>query len=320
MRTPAPDPIIAEIEQQIARGDAPWFPGVADQLVGAFWRGTAPLWTEEYGTARWLTGTVTGPRDGLALIATSGGALATLEQLPPPIRRRFSGFGFAAGFPIIAVVQSFAHALRWLEPWAGAREAVARLVRSIHPIVSAGPGYDCSHSDPALPFSIFLSVPLGERDEALRLAESILHETMHLQLSLIERHLPVVGEETSQGYSPWQRRPRPILGLVHGLYVFTCILHWLAMLSDEGRLDASDRNYIDRRRIEIAREIEQIAELPTSSALTSFGRELSAWLITRSMADAGLTSGAVRHRADSLSMATSRAGTIRLRRGPPSDR
>jgi hypothetical protein len=293
MWPPAADPIIAEIKQQIARGEAPWFRGAADQLVGALWRGTAPLWAEEYGTARWLTGTVTGPRDALALIVTGGGALATLEQLPPPIRKRFTGFGFADGLPTIAVIQSFAHALRWLEPSAGAREAVASLVRSIHPIESAGPGYDCSHSDPALPFSIFVSVPLGERDEALRLAESILHEAMHLQLSLIERHSPIVGEETSQGYSPWQRRHRPILGLVHGLYVFARILHWLAMLSDDGRLDAGDRNYIDRRRIEIAREIEQIAELPTSSALTSFGRELSAWLITRSMADAGLNSGAV---------------------------
>jgi HEXXH motif-containing protein len=138
-----------------------------------------------------------------------------------------------------------------------------------------------------------VSVPLGERDKTLRLAESILHEAMHLQLSLIERHAPIVGEETSKGYSPRQRRSRPILGVVHGLYVFACILRWLETLSDGGRLDMDHRGYVDRRRIEIAREIEQIAELPTSSALTLFGRGLSAWLITGSMADAKRISSAI---------------------------
>jgi hypothetical protein len=286
MRPRAPDPIVANIEQQIASNKAPWFPGLAHQLVRAFWQDTAYMRAEEYGTARWLTGAVAGPRDRVALIATAG-ALATLEQLPAPIRRRFTGLTFADGLPTVAVLQSFARALRWFEPSAGVCEAVAILVRAIHLIASAGPGYDCSHSDPALPFSIFVSVPLGERDEALRLAESILHEAMHLQLGLFERHAPIVGSARSESYSPWQGKPRPISGLMHGLYVFACIMRWLAVLPNSGRLKPEDRRYVDRRRIEIAREIKQIAALPTSPALTSFGRQLSLWLISRSMTDAG---------------------------------
>ena len=129
-RPRAPNPIVAEIEQQIARGEAPWFPGLAGQLASAFWRGTAGLRAEEYGTARWLTGAATDPRDRLALIATSRGAFATLEQLPAPIRQRFSGLGFADGLPTVAVLHSFADALCWLELTAGMREAVASLVRA----------------------------------------------------------------------------------------------------------------------------------------------------------------------------------------------
>jgi hypothetical protein len=321
MRPPAPDPIVAEIERQIARGEAPWFPGLAYQLATAFWRGTPRMRAEEYGSARWLTEAIACPRDELALITTAAGARAILEQLPPSIRQRFSGLRFADGLPMGEVVQSFAHALRWLEPPAGAPEAIASLVRTIHLIASTGPGYDCSHSDPALPFSIFVSVPLGERDEALRLAESILHEAMHLQLSLIERYAPVVGEKKRKGYSPWQRRLRPVSGVVHGLYVFGCILRWLTTLSNSARVKPEDRRYVDRRRVEIAREIEQIAELPTSPALTSFGRELSAWLIIKSKADAGTTSGAVAaSRCEPMDVRASRAGTTTRRRAPPGDR
>lgn len=47
--------------------------------------------------------------------------------------------------------------------------------------------YDVSHSTPVLPLSIFVSVPgADERHAELRLAESIIHEAMHLQLTFIE--------------------------------------------------------------------------------------------------------------------------------------
>jgi hypothetical protein len=52
------------------------------------------------------------------------------------------------------------------------------------------PGY-IRYSSPAIPFSIFVSVPpADERNVVARLAEAIIHEAMHLQLTLIEAIVP----------------------------------------------------------------------------------------------------------------------------------
>lgn len=125
---------------------------------------------------------------------------------------------------------------------------VELLVRSIHIISSRGPGYDCSHSEPTIPFSILVSVPLGERHAALRLAESILHEAMHLQLTLIEEDTDLVTSQVEESYSPWQQQLRPAQGLLHGLYVFAAIDDWLAAQQALPNLSVDDRTYVDRLR------------------------------------------------------------------------
>lgn len=108
----------------------------------------------------------------------------------------------------------------------GADAAVGTLVRSVHRVAPKAPGYDLSHSEPGLPFSVFVSIPAGEPSDAMRVAESLLHEAMHLQLTLIERHAPLITGE-GEAYSPWQQCVRPIQGIVHGLYVFGAIDDWL---------------------------------------------------------------------------------------------
>ena len=51
-----------------------------------------------------------------------------------------------------------------------------------------------------------------------------MHEALHLQLSLVERVLPMVvsnpGGESEQVFSPWAGDGRSVRGLLHGVYVF----------------------------------------------------------------------------------------------------
>ncbi|WP_455233704.1 aKG-HExxH-type peptide beta-hydroxylase [Geopseudomonas aromaticivorans] len=111
------------------------------------------------------------------------------------------------------------------------KKAIDALVKSIH-VIDAEPGYDVSFTDPGLAFSIFVSVPADNKNADLRLAESIIHEAMHLQLSALEGEIILVHDEISKVYSPWKKMPRPISGIMHALYVFSSIKQWLEIIKD----------------------------------------------------------------------------------------
>jgi HEXXH motif-containing protein len=153
------------------------------------------------------------------------------------------------------------------------------LVQAIHLLESPGLGFDVSHSDPELPCSIFFSLPLGEPHAALRVAESILHEAMHLQLTLLEAVTPVVQVGAATLYSPWQQRQRPIAGLLHGLYVFAAIDAFLAELLALDDLAAATAAFSAKRRREIAAEIDQAAGVAEHEDLTPFGRRFAEGLL-----------------------------------------
>ncbi len=116
---------------------------------------------------------------------------------------------------------------------------MTELVRAVHLIASVGEDYDSSHSDPAILFSIFISVPsLPGRRSLLRVAEGLVHETMHLQLSLFETICPLVDGSVDWGlYSPWKQKKRQTRGIMHGLYVFG-VLKWMwQRVQDSNRFD-----------------------------------------------------------------------------------
>src|SRR5262249_23561992 len=145
-----------------------------------------------------------------------------VERLPRPVQRHFPHTRFENdGLPNAVGPLRDAVALLALLPGVG--DLVASLVKVVH-ILRADAGYDISHSDPALPFTVFLSVPAADEPARIpRLAESLLHESLHLQLTLLEAAVVLVSAAAEEGYSPWQRRLRPLGGLLHGLYVFAGI-------------------------------------------------------------------------------------------------
>ncbi len=158
-------------------------------------------------------------------------------------------------------------------------EAGRSLVWALVPVDVEGAEYDTGYSDPAVPFSIFIGLHPGrDRVPAIRLAEGVLHEAMHLQLSLIEDVLPLVGGSTDLRISPWQRRPRPMQGLLHGLYVFRVIQDWLSRLLQKDALNAHEYAHARKRLAEIEDECITLGGIVNSPDLTRHGRVLASSL------------------------------------------
>jgi hypothetical protein len=71
------------------------------------------------------------------------------------------------------------------------------------------------------------SIFLSESYSYLALAEALVHEFYHNQLwwaMSIESHINERDEPRL--YSPWRNDPRPLIGLYHGIYVFTGLLEF----------------------------------------------------------------------------------------------
>lgn len=153
------------------------------------------------------------------------------------------------------------------------------LLRSLHIIDHPGHGIDISFSLPDLPNSIFISIPdSGEKDAVPRLAEAIVHEVLHLQLTLVEKAYPIIRTdvETMYIYSPWRNELRPETGIVHALFVF----RGLETLWSEIGLDhpVCFFRYADERVKNILDQISFL-ELQNFRTLTPFGYAIVAGLI-----------------------------------------
>ncbi len=256
-----------------------WYGGLAEPLAAAGWSGLAAIGIDRssYGTCRVLQSHAAAPRDGVMLQAAGWCRPVLLERFDVVARERYAMVNLQEGPPPprLAVATLLAKAMAYVDRVPQAGEAVRTLVWSISVVAVQDIAYDVSHSDPAVPFSVFLGLhhPIGSTP-ALRLAESLLHETMHLQLSLIENEVQLVHSANHQAHSPWQRRPRPTQGLLHGLYVFRVIQDWLRACVAEG-LDQPDAVHARRRITEIDKECEELRQLWSSTDLTDAGHTLA---------------------------------------------
>ena len=152
--------------------------------------------------------------------------------------------------------------------------SIRSLLRSVHILDCADPEVDLSFSLPELPHSVFVSVPpAGQADATARLAEAIVHEVLHLQLTLVEGICPIVrpDAEPEFKYAPWRGEVRPLGGVIHGLYVFRGVeVLWLRA-SASGRKDV--HNFACRRVDEICHQRRQVRAGGFAS-LTTFGQEV----------------------------------------------
>lgn len=155
-------------------------------------------------------------------------------------------------------------------------QSVQRLIWSIHVLRQDDPEIDVSYSHPDIPFSIFLTLcPEISPDSILRVAEGILHEAMHLKLSLIEEVVPMINKGTTHTYfSPWRDELRPVRGVLHGLFVFRAIQEFycllLPMVNSTQELD-----FITWRIEQIKVELSLLTEFSKSRGLTQDGATLA---------------------------------------------
>jgi HEXXH motif-containing protein len=245
-----------------------WFPGLAVRLVEDFWaKMHASADGAIYTTQGWLGGVADVPAADVRLLRL-GRYLSRLETLPAATRRSFPDLLFveAESAALAPQLRAAAEILTCVD---GLVDSLGCLVRSIH-VLRAPLNHDVSHSTPALPFSVFVSVPgADESDATLRLAESLVHEAMHLQLTLIDRTGALVIDRRRHAYSPWKEDSRPLEGLLHGLYVFAVIHQVLDLLAEA---EPRSRSYFARRRIQIGEEVAGLPQEP--DGLSRLGGDL----------------------------------------------
>ena len=293
MKTSVKNDLIFEIGECFTDSNCPlWLPGITPKLVRFAWdslqRNTS-LTPDTYGTARVLANDPKAPRNvfsRLSIPQLSDGQSSHLvvELLDGSAACRYENLGliFVPGDDIAntTTLDCIGDAMSVLAHVQSLRDTIIQLVKVVHIVQSNGPDYDVSHSDPQVPFSIFLSIP-NQRSafNSLRVAEAIVHEAMHLQLTIVEQ-LVTLAHETSQNvFSPWKAENRSIGGTIHGLYVFLIINNFYDELLALSLYSARPSYYMQKRIERINEEIQALNLSNTQSSLSKHGKILLSRLL-----------------------------------------
>lgn len=281
------DALGRKLEVAIRCGTGSWLPGFAAPLAQIRWE---ELWrscgidSDVYGTARVRSSDPSEERDIRAEIRMPAplgrNGTLSIETMRKGIADRYLELGLDLAPPHVAgsseVSSSILRALHMLGSVPDIAGSLGPVLWIMHVAVPEGPDYDVSYSDPDVPFSIFVGVTKATGPVAdLRLAESILHECMHLQLTLVENVLPLVADAGVTHPSPWQRRMRPAGGVLHGIYVFAVIRDFMASVRDDPKRDERTRRHAAERVRTTSDEIAAAsAAVLSGDGLSSWGRRL----------------------------------------------
>ena len=264
-----------------------WFPGLADPLTAQRWRTLrqqTAITKNDYGTSRVRAGKAEAPRrivDSLLVSPDIGDAASALliELLSGNDHRKYQEMGltFYSGAELTTstIFDCLQDAIHILAHVPTLQKTVGSFVRVCHILKPEDEDYDVSHSDPYVPFSIFVSVPQQRKANCeLRIAESIVHEAMHLQLTLLEQALPLIRPSDETYFSPWKGEPRSPQGVLHALYVFRVIDQFLEQLLTLSIWSSESVDYMRNRRTEVEQQIRHVEPFADCSALTELGTYL----------------------------------------------
>jgi HEXXH motif-containing protein len=264
-------------------GDFPWLPDLTSDLVKARWRTLheeTGLSATEYGTSRVVARSVRAPRGVVGYLSASSAELSWASIQVEILDERFADPYADAGTLFYSaeeirsenLLMTVGDAIHLIEGVPTLSATVAALVRSLHLIKPNNDDYDVSFSEPQIPFSIFVSIPQKrETTDTLRVAEAIVHEAMHLQLTLVERIVPLVSPSRSKYFSPWKGTERSIQGVLHGLYVFRVIDCFLGQVTSVSSPTGDVAEYVRARREEIRRQISEVGTFEGCFGLTGSG-------------------------------------------------
>lgn len=265
-----------------------WFPNLTPQLAEIGWqllKAEFELTALNYSTSKILSDNVYTPSPIIPFKDKSGEMLFSVELLPKELADNYSDseidFYDAVELPKKPLGDCLTEAIELIKNVPSLSESVFKLIRTVHLIKLVDDDYDVSFSEPQLPFSIFVSVPKSRiKADFLRVAEAIVHEAMHLQLSLIEKVVPLVSSNEQKFYSPWKDEYRNSTGILHALYVFRVIESFYGQFGMKQDISPIDLDFIKSRRTEIFLQIREVSEFSRSSDLTEYGLRLTKRLLS----------------------------------------
>lgn len=127
----------------------------------------------------------------------------------------------------------------------------------------------------------FGGIILSSNGSVIELAETMVHELQHSKLNALLSFDPLVRSRGSERYyAPWRDDPRPLTGLLHGLYAFTCAVEFWApqraLLADTEKRHAEFSFTHRRSQLRLA-----MNQLSTKDILTGPGQRLLETLARR---------------------------------------
>lgn len=144
--------------------------------------------------------------------------------------------------------------------------AIREFIKWYAPLHTISPEVHQSFTERSLPGVIFLS----PHADPVVLSEAIVHEYGHNCLNQFDAVFPLTaGPDPGLYYSPWRSDPRPLMGLIHALYVFTDVLTYLAALERLPGIDAQRIRW--RRELTFSRVELGMKQVPLH-LLTDAGR------------------------------------------------
>ena len=141
------------------------------------------------------------------------------------------------------------------------------------PAVSRFSAFSASHAD------AFGCVVLSLPTDPVSFAATLVHEFQHSKLGVLLELVDLVDQQTEDGraryYAPWRDDPRPLGGLLHGIYSFLGVAaFYRSQRHIEGEWNSRLAHY------EFAYRLEQITRatrtLVTADNLTALGRRFAA--------------------------------------------
>jgi HEXXH motif-containing protein len=111
--------------------------------------------------------------------------------------------------------------------------------------------------------SAFGGIRLSTTGSAPAFAEALIHEMQHSKLNALLTLVKLSDDDHGARYlAPWRDDPRPLVGIVHGVYAFTCgVEFWLTEAETAADTDTSGIAFaIAHRRLQIRRAIRVLTD------------------------------------------------------------
>ena len=261
-----------------------WFPTLTKQLVSDGWKTIYQKYgiqESNYSTETMLHGHIGDLITATACLSPTTKPLQSISIYPMPeeIVAMYSYSGSKPySFEMLkksTVLQCLQESLDILVAIPTVYETVSHLVACLHILQPKDDDFDISYSLPNIPFSIFVSVPSKRMEnDVLRVAEAILHEAMHLQLTLIEQCVPMIIETDKSYFSPWKNEQRHPRGVLHAIYVFCVIKQFFELLIKQD-ISTSAIQFLNERCNVISNQLTEINDFINYPYFTEAGQTLA---------------------------------------------